>query len=92
MRNEPNMIDLLAEQKRFILNHLKPGDTAVDFTMGNGNDTLFLSETVGESGRVYAFDIQAGALQNTEQRLRAAGAPKNYTLILASHDLSLIHI
>ena len=86
MRNEPNMIDLLAEQKRFILNHLKPGDTAVDFTMGNGNDTLFLSETVGESGRVYAFDIQPGALENTAERLRAAGAPENYTLILASHD------
>ena len=47
-----HMIDLLAEQKRFILAHLGAGDTAVDFTMGNGNDTLFLSETVGESGHV----------------------------------------
>ena len=57
-----HMIDLLAEQKRFILAHLGAGDTAVDFTMGNGNDTLFLSETVGESGHVYAFDIQESAL------------------------------
>ena len=53
------MVDLLDLQKSFILGHLHEGDTAVDFTMGNGNDTLFLSETVGESGRVYAFDIHA---------------------------------
>jgi hypothetical protein len=53
--------------------------------MGNGNDTLFLSRTVGESGRVYAFDIQQAALESTEKRLREAGAPENYTLICASH-------
>ena len=56
------MIDLLELQKYFILNHLKEGDVAVDFTMGNGNDTLFLSQTVGKEGRVYAFDIQAQAV------------------------------
>ena len=32
MGNYTHMIDLLAEQKRFILNHLHEGDTAVDFT------------------------------------------------------------
>lgn len=81
-----HMIDLLAIQKQFICNHLCEGDTAVDFTMGNGNDTLFLSRTVGETGHVYAFDIQAAALASTEARLTAEGAPKNYTLIHASHD------
>ena len=40
------MIDLLQLQKQFILNHLEAGDTAVDFTMGNGHDTEFLSKTV----------------------------------------------
>ena len=48
------MVDLLDLQKSFILAHLKPGDTAVDYTMGNGHDTAFLSETVGESGKVFA--------------------------------------
>ena len=42
------MVDLLALQKQFILTHLRPGDTACDFTMGNGHDTTFLSKTVGE--------------------------------------------
>ncbi len=79
------MVDLLALQKEFILAHLHPGDTAVDFTMGNGNDTLFLSETVGENGRVYAFDLQESALVSTRAHLEKNGAPRNYTLICASH-------
>ncbi len=79
------MIDLLDLQKKFILTHLKEGDVAVDFTMGNGHDTEFLSKTVGKDGRVYAFDIQPSALESTTKNLEAAGCPKNYTLILDSH-------
>jgi predicted O-methyltransferase YrrM len=79
------MVDLLELQKQFILAHLGEGDTAVDFTMGNGGDTLFLSRAVGETGKVYAFDLQAEALVSTKNNLTAAGAPENYTLICASH-------
>ena len=43
------MVDLTGLHKHFILEHLKEGDVAVDFTMGNGNDTLFLSKAVGEN-------------------------------------------
>ena len=79
------MVDLTGLHKHFILEHLGEGEVAVDFTMGNGNDTLFLSRTVGNSGRVYAFDIQEEALVSTESYLKANGAPENYTLICASH-------
>ena len=79
------MVDLIGLHKHFILEHLGKGDVAVDFTMGNGGDTLFLSETVGDGGRVYAFDIQEEALTSTEAHLREAGAPQNYTLICDSH-------
>ena len=79
------MVDLTGLHKHFILEHLSEGDVAVDFTMGNGNDTLFLSRTVGESGRVYAFDIQEQALESTGSFLAENGAPQNYTLICASH-------
>ena len=79
------MIDLLQLHKYFILSHLKEGGIAVDFTMGNGNDTLFLSKAVGKSGHVYAFDIQERALEVTRKRLEEDGAPQNYTLIYASH-------
>ena len=79
------MIELLDLHKKFILEHLHEGDTAVDFTMGNGHDTEFLSKTVGESGKVYAFDIQASAVESTRKNLAAAGCPDNYTLIHDSH-------
>lgn len=79
------MVDLVGLHKHFILEHLGEGDVAVDFTMGNGHDTLFLSKTVGEGGKVYAFDIQEEALTSTRAHLEASGAPENYTLICASH-------
>lgn len=79
------MVDLTGLHKHFILEHLGEGEVAVDFTMGNGNDTLFLSRTVGERGKVYAFDIQEDALVSTRAHLEANGAPENYTLICASH-------
>ena len=79
------MVDLTGLHKHFLLEHIGEGDTVVDFTMGNGNDTLFLSRTVGESGKVFAFDIQEDALISTRAHLEEEGAPENYTLICASH-------
>ena len=80
------MVDLVGLHKYFIMQHISEGDTVADFTMGNGNDTLFLSKAVGERGKVYAFDIQEDALTSTREHLIANGAPENYTLICASHD------
>ena len=79
------MVDLKEMHKYFILKHLKPGEVAIDFTMGNGNDTLFLSKAVGDMGKVYAFDIQDEALESTRALLSENGAPENYELICASH-------
>lgn len=84
-QGDGKVVDLIELHKHFILQHLKEGEVAVDFTMGNGNDTLFLSNAVGEKGRVYAFDIQEEALLSTRTRLTENGAPENYTLICASH-------
>lgn len=79
------MVDLLSLQKYFILSHLHEGDIAVDFTMGNGHDTEFLSKTVGINGKVTAFDIQPKALCSTASNLREWGCPENWRLICASH-------
>ena len=78
------MIDLLEMHKMFVLRHLKSGDVAADFTMGNGNDTEFLCRTVGAAGHVYAFDIQADAVNSTRARLEGGGFD-NFTLIHDSH-------
>ena len=81
------MVDLMALEKQFLSAHIKEGITAVDFTMGNGHDTLFLSKAIGENGKLYAFDIQDQALNNTRQRLIENNCPENYILIKASHSL-----
>lgn len=86
------MVNLTELHKHFILEHLGKGEVAADFTMGNGNDTLFLSKTVGEEGRVYAFDIQEDALVSTDKFLKENNAPENYTLICASHHLAKDYI
>ena len=65
--------------------YIKAGMTAVDMTMGNGKDTLFLLECVGKKGFVYAFDIQTQALQKTVERLKNS-LFDNYSLINDSHE------
>jgi len=50
----------------FVGSVIKPGDTVLDATAGRGRDTLFLAQCVGETGRVYACDIQAAALEQTQ--------------------------
>ncbi|NYF25228.1 class I SAM-dependent methyltransferase [Sporosarcina sp. JAI121] len=59
------------------------GETVVDATMGNGNDTFFLAELVGEKGHVFAFDIQQEALDSTAERLGELN--ERVSLILDSH-------
>jgi predicted methyltransferase len=48
---------------------LKPGDWAVDATVGNGHDTLWLAQQVGPQGCVFGFDVQEAALAAATRRL-----------------------
>lgn len=52
---------------------VRPGDTVVDATVGNGHDTLVLAKLVGPTGRVIGFDVQSDALFAARQRLDEAG-------------------
>ncbi|RYD04438.1 hypothetical protein N752_13775 [Desulforamulus aquiferis] len=61
-----------AKLGHYFLNEvIKPGDITLDGTMGNGHDTAMLARAVGPEGKVYAFDIQERALDNTRLRLAA---------------------
>lgn len=71
---------------RYMKQVINPGDHVVDATAGNGHDTLFLAQIVGESGHVTAFDIQQSALENTKKRLEQAGVDGSVTLILDGHQ------
>ncbi|WP_232697132.1 class I SAM-dependent methyltransferase [Brevibacillus daliensis] len=79
----PNVLEVV---RRFIKERVKVGETVVDATMGNGNDTLFLATHVGDQGKVYAYDVQAEALEKTRQRLEREGLVDRVELLLASHE------
>lgn len=71
---------------------LRPGDAVIDATAGNGQDALFLAECIQPGGKLWAMDIQAAAIQATQERLAKAGKLEGSTLIQANHAdlLSLI--
>ena len=77
---------ILAQARDLVRSALTPGDTAVDATVGNGHDTLFLAECVGPTGRVVGFDIQPSALAATTRRLREAGLDDRVDLLLRGHE------
>lgn len=69
----------------FIREHVKEGDLCIDATAGNGNDTELLCQLVGESGKVWAFDIQNQAVENTKKRLAQAGLDDRAEVLQESH-------
>lgn len=88
-------LSVLGMAHKLAADRLSPGDTAVDATCGNGNDTLFLAEQVGPRGRVYAFDIQEQALGRTKERLASALPRERLSelfLIHGSHAGMAMHI
>ena len=62
---------------------LRPGDLAIDATAGNGHDTVFLAERVGDTGKVLAFDVQAEAI--AAARARVADLAGRVDFIHGSH-------
>lgn len=62
------------------------GSRVIDATMGNGHDTQWLAELVGEGGHVYGFDIQKEAVERTQARLEEAGLIQRATLFHAGHE------
>ena len=61
---------------------LHPADGVIDATVGNGKDTLLLSQLV-PNGYVVGFDIQEVALQRSRERLKDQ---RHVTLHLRSHE------
>lgn len=65
---------------------LTAGDLAIDATVGNGHDTLFLARAVGAGGTVYGFDIQEAALDAAYRRLQDEGLAGRVSLYHAGHE------
>ena len=71
---------------------LRPGDLAIDATVGNGHDTRLLAELVGATGHVHGFDIQHEALLHTRQHLDQDLPGANVELHLAGHEAMARHL
>jgi tRNA A58 N-methylase Trm61 len=65
------------------------GDYAVDATLGNGHDTCFLAEIVGDNGKVFGFDIQREAIESSTIRLKEKELFERTVLVHDSHDTLL---
>jgi len=79
LNNAMNVARMIAERS------IASGDTVVDATAGNGHDTVLLAQAVGESGKVYAFDVQDAAIDATWARCAAAGLDGRVELVKDSH-------
>ncbi|MGR9100640.1 MAG: class I SAM-dependent methyltransferase, partial [Gammaproteobacteria bacterium] len=79
-------ISLVEKAHRRIAERLGGYDVAVDATVGNGHDLLFLAECVGQEGRVYGFDVQQSALDAARERLDKTGSGTRVTLFLCGHE------
>jgi hypothetical protein len=62
------------------------GALALDATVGNGYDTLFLAHRVGPKGRVLGFDVQKAALAGAREVLKFVGSLDRVSLIHDSHS------
>lgn len=62
------------------------GDAVLDATVGKGNDTVFMAQLVGQTGRVYGCDIQAKALELATKRLATEGLLDRTTLFHSGHE------
>lgn len=62
---------------------VRPGSCIIDATCGNGKDTLFLAKTFlnQDCGKLYAFDIQKSAIENTQNELKEKLKEKTLHLI-----------
>jgi len=86
------MTSLTQQVQNELCQYLSEGAIAIDATAGNGHDTVFLAKQTGESGHVYAFDIQHRAIENTRIRLLEQQLEQRVTLIEGSHEMLRMHI
>lgn len=79
-------IDLVALAQQRVREVVTEGDTVIDATVGNGHDTLFLAQLIGDSGHLYGFDIQPVALAVTRARLAQHHLLSRTTLLECGHQ------
>jgi predicted methyltransferase len=85
-------ISLVKQAQQQVALHLTQGAIAIDATVGNGHDSLFLAQQVGATGQVYGFDIQAAAITATYDKAVQAQLATRLTLCQACHSQMAAYI
>lgn len=86
-----NLERILQYSKTLIKTCTSEGDTVIDATVGNGYDTLFLSQLVKNNGQVFGFDIQEQAILKTKKLLEENNC-HNVSLYQIGHEQLKINI
>ncbi|WP_027109187.1 tRNA (mnm(5)s(2)U34)-methyltransferase [Lacticigenium naphthae] len=76
----------LSQTHAFLKEIVVPGDTVIDATVGNGNDTILLAQLVGKTGKVIGFDIQSQGLEETKTKLLLTGLTTQVSLYHQGHE------
>ncbi|MEE2712803.1 MAG: FkbM family methyltransferase [Planctomycetota bacterium] len=72
-------LKLERQEIRVLLNHLRPGDTAIDVGAHKGGYTYWMRSRVGKRGRVIAFEPQPVLAQRLQRLINTSGF-KNVTV------------
>ena len=83
---------VLQYAQHLLKDSVEEGDTVVDATAGNGHDTLFLAQLVGDNGQVYAFDVQKSAVDATLHRLLDNGLEHRALVLHTGHEEIAKHV
>ncbi|RBP45587.1 tRNA (mnm(5)s(2)U34)-methyltransferase [Garciella nitratireducens] len=76
----------ITDLSKFFINQvIEPGDYVIDATAGNGYDTLFLANLIVDKGKVFSFDIQKQAIENTKKLLSKKGIMHRVNLYHTNH-------
>lgn len=81
----PDIRRIQALLHAFLRGVVREGDWVVDATAGRGRDTLLLAQCVGQSGCVFAFDVQEEAIQATDHLLKSNDLRDRVKLYLLDH-------
>ena len=80
-----SLTNMLSFAKRLLDISIKENGVYADFTMGKGGDILYIKKAC-PSAKIYAFDIQAQAVEITRKRLESENCmDENIILINDSH-------
>ncbi len=83
---------VLQYAQQLLTEAIEDGDTVVDATAGNGHDTLFLAQLVGDNGQVFAFDVQKSAVDATLHRLLDNALEHRALVLHTGHEHVAKHV